>query len=430
MIIVVMDNKILNPKTGRYVSKTGKIGKELLKEQKENKCSDEKIKECKKQNKICNEKSGRCIKNKEPKKEEPKKKEPKKEEPKKEEPKKQEEPKKEEPKKQESPPKKININKLKEEWKSIYTNSTCLSLDIINHGNNFLDVKISKTQKIIGISGNGTLILRKMKDLALANRENTDIYLPKNFTGKHYANPLWNRVHGYMYYLNDYNVKSLSKIVFTINEINKKFKSYKLSESLVKDNLKTHGIIGIDIPYDESSWVTDLMKGNPLQNPILNENKQIIFGKCAISTKTIEKANIYLNKKLPNKFNLLYPKYINLRSTKTLSPLLDAFIKSDYKIANIAYDRHARTIFKSNNKLVIIDPWKQVADTGTKNLIKLISNLEFIKRVKEQTNEGSCTAVSYARTLYMASEGVNKLHNNIPLDYIVLSSRLISKFRS
>ena len=409
MIIVVMDNKILNPKTGRYVSKTGKIGKELLKQLKENKCSEQKIKECKRQNKICNEKSGRCIK----KKEESKK----------------QEPKKQESKKEESFPKKININKLKEEWKSIYTNSTCLSLDIINHGNNFLDVKISETQKIIGITGNGTLILRKMKDLALANRENTDIYLPKNFTGRHYANPLWNKVHGYMYYLNDYNVKSLSKIVFTINEINKKFKSYKLSESLVKDNLKTHGIIGIDIPYNESSWVTDLMKGNPLQNPILNENKQIIFSKCAISTKTIEKANYYIQKK-SNKFNILYPQYINLRSTKTLSQQLESFIKSEYIIANIAYDRHARTIFKNNNNIYIIDPWKQSADAGTKNLIKIISNLEFIKRKPEQTNEGSCTAVSYARTLYMSAEGVDKLNNEIPYDYIVLASRLISKFRT
>jgi hypothetical protein len=409
MIIVVMDNKILNPKTGRYVSKTGKIGKELLKQLKENKCSEQKIKECKRQNKICNEKSGRCIK----KKEESKK----------------QEPKKQESKKEESFPKKININKLKEEWKSIYTNSTCLSLDIINHGNNFLDVKISKTQKIIGITGNGTLILRKMKDLALANRENTDIYLPKNFTGRHYANPLWNKVHGYMYYLNDYNVKSLKKIVFTINEINKKFKSYKLSESLVKDNLKTHGIIGIDIPYNESSWVTDLMKGNPLQNPILNENKQIIFSKCAISTKTIEKANYYIQKK-SNKFNILYPQYINLRSTKTLSQQLESFIKSEYIIANIAYDRHARTIFKNNNNIYIIDPWKQSADAGTKNLIKIISNLEFIKRKPEQTNEGSCTAVSYARTLYMSAEGVDKLNNEIPYDYIVLASRLISKFRT
>ena len=58
------ENKILNPKTGRYVSKTGKIGKELLKEKKNNiekkenientKCSDAKIKECEKQSKICN----------------------------------------------------------------------------------------------------------------------------------------------------------------------------------------------------------------------------------------------------------------------------------------------------------------------------------------------------------------------------------------
>jgi hypothetical protein len=403
-IILVMDNKILNPKTGRYVSKIGKIGKELLKQQKEIKCSEQKIKECDQQNKLCNEKSGRCIKKKET-------------------IKKQEEP------KQESSPKKININKLKEEWKTIYTNSTCLSLDIINHGNNFLDVKISKTQKIIGITGNGTLILRKLKDLALAKRENTEIYLPKNFTGKHFANPLWNRIHGYMYYLNDNNVKNLSKIVFTINEINKKYNKYKLSESLIKDEIKTYGIIGIDIPYNESSWVTDLIKGNPLQNPILNENKQIIFSKCAISTKTIEKANYYIQKK-SNKFNILYPLYINLRSTKTLSQQLDSFIKSDYIIANIAYDKHARTIFKNNNNIYIIDPWKQSADTGTKNLIKLVPNLEFIKRKPEQTNEGSCTAVSYARTLYMAVEGMDKLNNQIPYDYIVLSSRLISKFRT
>ena len=415
------EDKILNPKTGRYVSKTGKIGKELLKEKKgkieniekkehieKTKCSEAKRKECEKQSKICNELSGRCIK----KKNNPKKKQ-----------------KKSSIKKEKKSPNKININKLKEDWKSIYNNSNCLSLDIINYGNNFLDIRISKTQKIVGITGNGIIILRKMKDLALANRENTEIYLPKNFTGRHYANPLWNRVHGYMYYLNDYNVKNISKIVFTINEINKKYNSYKLSESLVKDELKTFGIIGINIPYNESLWVTELIKGNPLQNPILNENKQIIFSKCAISTKTIEKANYYIQKK-SNKFKLLYPKYINLNSTKTKSLQLEEFIKSEYIIANIAYDRHARTIFKNNNKLYIIDPWKQSADSGTKNLIKLISNLEFIKRKAEQTNEGSCTAVSYARTLYMTVEGIDKLNNEIPLDYIVLASRLISKFRT
>jgi len=398
-------DKILNPKTGRYVLKTGKIGKELLllKNNDINKCSDEKIKICEKINKICNTNSGRCIKIK----------------------------KNEAKHSSIKESKTININKLKEEWKLIYNknNSQFPSLNIINNTNNFLDVKISKTQKIVGITGNGTLILRKLKDLALANKENTDIYLPKNFTGKYYANPLWNRVHGYMYYINEHNNKNLSKIIFTINEINKKYNSYKLSESLDKHTKKTYGIIGIDIPYNESVWVTDLIKGNPLQNPILNEHKQIIFSKCAISTKTIEKANYYIQKK-SNKFKVLYPRYINLRSTKTLSQQLKNFINSDYIIANIAYDRHARTIFKNNNKIYIIDPWKQSADAGTKNLIKLISNLEFIKRKPEQTNEGSCTAVSYARTLYMSVEGVNKLNKEVPFDYIVLASRLISKFRT
>jgi hypothetical protein len=396
-------DKILNPETGRYVLKTGIIGKKILEKlAKVKKVAEPKVK------KVAEPKVKKVAEPKLKKVAEPKVK-----------------------KVAEPKVKEININDLKNEWNLTYkTTKQSLSFNINSDKDNFLDIKLSKTLKIIGIYGPGTLILRKIKDIALANRENTEIYLPKNFTGRYYANPLWNKTHGYMYYLNDDNLKNISRIVETINLINKRYKSYKLSEGYQNNANKTHGIIGIDIPYNESKWVSELVKGNPLQNPILNENKQIIFGKCAISTKTIEKANIYLNKKSPNKFNLLYPKYINLRSTKTLSPLLDAFIKSDYKIANIAYDRHARTIFKSNNKLIIIDPWKQVADAGTKNLMKLISNLEFIKRVKEQTNEGSCTAVSYARTLYMAAEGTDKLHNNIPLDYIVLASRLISKFRS
>ena len=45
-ILNILD--VLNPKAGRYVSKTGKIGQELLKQQKENnaekKCSETKIK--------------------------------------------------------------------------------------------------------------------------------------------------------------------------------------------------------------------------------------------------------------------------------------------------------------------------------------------------------------------------------------------------
>ena len=308
------------------------------------------------------------------------------------------------------------------------------TFNIIESPHNFLNMKLSKTLKIIGLAGDGSLRLRKIKDLALANKENTDIYLPKNFNGKYYANPMWNIVHGYMYYINETNIKNLSRIVETINLINKKYKNthYRLSESFIDEN-KTHGIIGVDLKYTEPKWITDLVNGNPLQNPILNEKGQIIFSKCAISTKTIENANIYLQKKMPNEFKKLYPTYIYIPSTK--APLdkltsLNRFIESDCKIANIAYDKHARIIFKNNGNLYTIDPWKQAPDIGTKNLIKTVPNLSFISRKSEQTNEGSCTAVSYARALHMTINGVDKINDSIPLDFIVLASRLISKFRN
>lgn len=397
-------DKILNPLTGRYVLKTGKIGQQLLKNNQEPVVKKEKVV------KKTSDKKEKAVKKPADKKEKAVKKTSDKKEP---------------------ADKKITINELKSEWIRIYEKSTpSLTFDINQSKDNLLDIRLSKTAKVIGLAGDGTLFLRKIKDIALANKQRTDIYLPKNYTGKHYANPLWNRVHGYMYYLNEYNIKILSQIVYTINEINAKYKSYKISDNVATEGTKTHGIIGIDILYVEPKWVTDVINGNPLQNPILNENGQIIFSKCAISTKTIEKANVYLQNKMPKEFKALYPKYINIRSTKALSNELTAFIESDYVIANIAYTRHARTIFKNDGKLYIIDPWKQTADAGTKDLIKRVPGLSFIQRKQEQTNEGSCTAVSYARTLYLAMRGVDKINEQIPLDYIVLASRLISKFRT
>lgn len=360
-------NKILNPKTGRYVLKTGKIGKELLAEL-------EKPKE----------------------------------------------------------PKKIDINTLKAEWLSIYNKETknqitgtlLISID----ENDFLDIKLSKTEKIIGITGKGTLILRKLSDIALANRENTAIYLPKNYTGRSYSKPLWNSKHGYMYYKNDTNFRNLKILSIIINSINKKYNNYKLSDSPIKE-LKTNGIIGIDIPFNEPEWLSKLIPGNKLSNPIVNKSGQFIFSKCAISTRTIELATKFLNNKL-EKFKNIYPKYLNITNTNVISKDLNNFIESHYTIALIAYNRHARIIFKNNKNLHIIDPWKQTADVGTKNLIKIIPNLTFIKRKAEQTNEGSCVAISYARSLYLSTKGYDSIFEPIPLEYIVLTSRLISKFRN
>ena len=95
----------------------------------------------------------------------------------------------------------------------------------------------------------------------------------------------------------------------------------------------------------------------------------------------------------------------------------------------ILYDDHTRIIYKNNNKLFIIDPWKKTKDKGTKNLIKNYE-IKFIKREKEQTIEGSCTAIAFARSLHMADKGVDNIHSKIDYDYIVLTDKLISKFRN
>ena len=384
-------NKILNIKTGRYVLKTGKIGKEILNKLKNDKksleISSNKLKSDKKSLEI----SSNLIK-------------------------------------------KININELKKEWFEMYNElvkkpiTEILLIKIDENINNFLDIKLSKTEKTIGINGKGTLLLRKISDIALSKNENTMIYLPKNFNGKAFIKPLWNFRHGYMYYKNDINFKNIKILSIIVNNINKKYNNYKLSESLIKEENKTDGIIGIDIVYNEPEWLSKLIPGNKLSNPIINKNNEIIFSKCAITTKTIELSTKFLNSKM-DKFKNIYPYYINIRNTKIISEDLNKFLKSDYKIGLIAYNRHARIIFKNGINIHIIDPWKQSADIGTKNLIKIIPNLSFIKRKAEQTNEGSCVAISYARALYLADKEFNSIYENIPLDYIVLTSRLISKFR-
>ena len=365
-------NKILNPKTNRYVLKTGKIGKQLL-----------------------------AL-----------------------------------PKKQEKLKNKITINELKTIWYELYNIAETKELIKFSTTNNILkendsnllDIKFSKTEKIIGINGKGTFVLRKLSDIALSNGENTMIYLPKNFTGKTFSKPLWNVKHGYMYYINDVNIKNITILSFILNNINTKYNTYKLSDSPIQQQ-KTDGIIGIDIPYDEPEWLSKLIPSNKLSNPIINKSGQFIFSKCSITTKTIEYSTTFLNSKL-DKFKNIYPNYINITNTNVISKKLNDFIESKYTIGLIAYDKHARIIFKNNTNLHIIDPWKQTADTGTKNLIKLIPTLSFIKRKAEQTTEGSCVAISYARSLYLADKGFDSIYEPIPFDYIVLTSRVISKFRN
>ena len=195
--------------------------------------------------------------------------------------------------------KKININELKKEWLELYNklkdNKVGYTMLSINENdNNFLDIKLSRTEKIIGLTGKGTLVLRKLSDMGMVKNEDINTYLPKNFNNKSYMKPLWNIKHGYMYFKNDINLKNLKTTIDIINYLNNKYNSYRISSSLVEE--KEEGIIGVDIKYEEPEWISRLIPGNKIYNPIINKNKQIVFSKCAITVKTLELANKYLNK--------------------------------------------------------------------------------------------------------------------------------------
>ena len=102
--------------------------------------------------------------------------------------------------------------------------------------------------------------------------------------------------------------------------------------------------------------------------------------------------------------------------------------------AFFAWGHHARCAFKDvQRKIVyIIDPWKQ--SLGKTDVPQIIASkgykCEFIKRTPEQRSEGSCSAIAFMRCIMAAKFGFVGLTMDIPLEYIVLTSRLISKFRN
>lgn len=324
----------------------------------------------------------------------------------------------------------ITIYNLMDSWKEFYDSINIVSdtgLYKINEALEcFLDVQSSHTEKIVGLCGKGTHILRRMKDLAMSNNENTECFIPNNKGNGRSQRPLWNIKHGYMYYKNKDNYRSLNKIILTINHINKLLRGYTLSEETNQNGEGTHGIIGIDIPFTEPQWLSDIVKGDPMFNPIVDTTGRIIFGKGATKGTTIDHAIQFLKYK-SDLFNSLFPKYLNI--TRNEIDTLDLFIRSSHTVAIVGYGRHARVVFKDGENMRIIDAWKQEPDAGTKRLMKLYKNLRFVKRAPEQGSEGSCVTISLARALFTSHQGIHTIHDVIPLEYLVLSNRLVSKYR-
>ena len=129
------------------------------------------------------------------------------------------------------------------------------------------------------------------------------------------------------------------------------------------------------------------------------------------------------------KNNNIFDKLNNKLIDENIIIKIKKFIKSKFLVSLISYTNHTRVIFKDSNKIILIDPWKQKKDRYTKKLIKEIKQLEFIKRKPEQGYEGSCSFIALARALHLSHIGVSNFKETIPFDYIILASRMITKFR-
>jgi hypothetical protein len=282
---------------------------------------------------------------------------------------------------------------------------------------NLIVIKFSETEKIIGLQGSGVYLLKRIDSVEYTN------YFPKNYLNG-FRKPLWNFKHGFMFNKNDTTVFLINKLIFLANIINEK--NYKLSEEYEPN--KDSGIIGVNIEYEEPKWVTDIIPGNKLNNPIINNNI-ITFAKSGVTTLCLEKCIKFLRKY--NKFKDLNDRYIVGDDFNELKNEFQKFIDSNFIVSLIGYMKHTRIVFKriDSNKIILIDSWKQKEDKITKELKKTFYNLEFTKREKEQGNEGSCSAISLARSLFLSHLGVCNFDKKIPFDYIILASRIITKFR-
>lgn len=320
--------------------------------------------------------------------------------------------------------KKINIYKLKSEFDKNYKTNTILNKKI---NKKIIDINIIRNKDYIFLKGKGTFILRKIKDIDLIKEFINNRYLPRNYNNKKkYREVYWNKKYGYIYKNNNVNNKNIKKLEETVNNLNIIYDNYVIDNKNLNNN--NYGIIGIDTNYIEPKWLNDIIRNNNKFNPIITEYNEIIFSKSTIDNKTIEASIKHLKNKT-NRFDRINPIVIYIEDTSKTNIDLDTFINSKFKISMILYDYHTRVIYKNNNKLFIIDPWKKTKDKGTKNLLKNYE-IKFIKREKEQTIEGSCTAIAFARSLQMADKGVNKINLKLDNDYIILVDRLISRFRN
>ena len=280
------------------------------------------------------------------------------------------------------------------------------------------DIKLVEYEKFYGLEGKGTLYYKNE--------------LPTNSNKK----PKYSKKYGWMYFKNDENLKKL-------NDFLEKVKNSKTNLTDAPLD-KKYGIIGWDVPYKQSEWLTKITgdKWDPLLNPKINMDKTWIFQKCAVSKTAVSKAFKYLIKQKKDDeyvWDLLYPNELMLDKEYSLvQPDWNDFMTGDYVSAAAGWGKHARFVYKDikNQILYVFDPWKtNIASTSAfrklKEQIKSSYNYstQFVVRKPDQGQEGSCNVIAPLRAILLAEYGIVGATMDIPYDYAVLVSRIISKFR-
>ena len=103
--------------------------------------------------------------------------------------------------------------------------------------------------------------------------------------------PLYNSVHGYMYFKNAQNPNMLGHLYDMLLVLDKKYIGYSIQEDVAPLD-KSFGIIGWDIPYTDPKWVVDIVgnKWDPKFNPTIDKDEIIQFGKSSITPIFIHSA--------------------------------------------------------------------------------------------------------------------------------------------
>ena len=182
----------------------------------------------------------------------------------------------------------------------------------------------------------------------------------------------------------------------------------ELTDDYIKSSV---GYLGREVDFEIPTMFSQLLKckyltpesiyheNNPykISNGLFNFNKNGIVDTSA--GKIIKQLAQVMD--LIGKNNIVYPVYIS-------SYDVSDFIQSINKIAICGINKHARTLIKYEDKILIVDPWMDfLPRIVCHNLTQANKGVQFVmikREIKDQAkNEGSCVLCAIVRALFIAT---------------------------